>query len=179
MARQSFCQKTQEFQLTRPSHVSPAVTRVEMTQIVLPSHTNNHGTAFGGQIAAWCDICAAVAAQRFCRGPVVTASMDQLHFIRPVLRGMVVVLRASVNRVWRTSMEVGVRVETEDPLSGEREQCCTAYLTFVALPRAEGEPVTLPTLDTVGDAIAIRREREADLRRAARLRIRDERRQLD
>jgi len=165
--------------LTRPSHVSPVQTHVEMTQIVLPSHTNNHGTAFGGQIAAWCDICAAVAAQRFCRAPVVTASMDQLHFMRPVLRGMVVVLQACVNRAWRTSMEVGVRVETEDPITGAREQCCTAYLTFVALPSADGAKVALPTLDTAGNSTAIRREREADLRRAARLRIRDERRQLD
>jgi len=164
--------------LTAVSSVLSARTRVEMTQIVLPSHTNNHGTAFGGQIAAWCDICAAVAAQRFCRRPVVTASMDQLHFIRPVLRGMVVVLRACVNRAWRTSMEVGVRVETEDPLTGERELCCTAYLTFVALPDEDGQRAQVPSLDTTGDAVATRRVREADLRREARLRIRAERRKM-
>ena len=89
----------------------PDVSCVEMTQIVLPGDTNNHGTAFGGQIAAWCDICAAVAAQRFCRLPVVTASMDQLHFLQPVKKGMVVILRSQVNQAWKTSMEVGVRVE--------------------------------------------------------------------
>ena len=63
------------------SRRTPLDSRVEMTQIVLPTHTNNHGTAFGGQVAAWCDICAAVSAQRFCRSAVVTASMDQLHFL--------------------------------------------------------------------------------------------------
>jgi len=143
-----------------------------MTQIVLPTHTNNHGTAFGGQIAAWCDICAAVAAQRFARGAVVTASMDQLHFLLPVRRGMVVVLLGEVNRAWRTSMEVGVRVEAEDPATGARVHCCTAYLTFVGLD-AEGRPRQLPALDVSGDEVAARRFEEAGLRRAARLKMRE------
>jgi len=146
-----------------------------MTQIVLPEHTNNHGTTFGGQIAAWVDICAAVSAQRFCRRPVVTASMDQLHFLRPVRRGMVVVLLSRVNRAWRTSMEVGVRVEAEDPLTGLRESCCTAYLTFVGLGD-DNRPRALPALDPGEDPSAARRWREAGLRRQARLRMREERR---
>ncbi len=156
--------------------VHPEQTRVEMTQIVLPTHTNNHGTAFGGQIAAWCDICAAVSAQRFARGVVVTASMDQLHFLLPVRRGMVVVLLGQVNRAWRTSMEVGVRVEAEDPATGERVHCCTAYLTFVGLDPA-GRPRTLPALDFAGEAVAARRFEEAGLRRDARLKMRDVRRE--
>jgi acyl-CoA hydrolase len=153
----------------------PSETAVEMTQIVLPSHTNNHGTAFGGQIAAWCDICAAVAAQRFCRGPVVTASMDQLHFLLPARRGMVVILRAQINRAWRTSMEIGVRVETEDPFTGEKQHCCSAYLTFVSLD-SEGAPVAVPTLDTSSDPVWQRRSEEAQWRRDARLRMRELRR---
>ena len=155
--------------------VLPADTAVEMTQIVLPSHANNHGTAFGGQIAAWCDICAAVSAQRFCRGPVVTASMDQLHFLLPARRGMVVILRSQVNQAWKTSMEVGVRVETEDPLTGERKHCCSAYLTFVSLG-PDGSPVPVPSLDTASDPGQQRRAKEAQWRRDARLRMRELRR---
>ncbi|MEC7986784.1 MAG: acyl-CoA thioesterase [Myxococcota bacterium] len=146
--------------------------RVEMTELVLPSHTNNHNTAFGGQIAAWCDICAAVAAQRFCRKPVVTASMDELHFLHPVKRGMVVILRAQVNQAWQTSMEIGVRVEAEDPLSGETVHCCSAYLTFVAL-NAHGKPCQIPKLDMMGNEEYKMRGQEAQLRRDARLKMRE------
>ncbi len=145
-------------------------TITEMTQLLLPTHTNNHGNAFGGQIAAWCDICAAVAAQRLCRGPVVTASMDQLHFLRPVRKGMVVVLKARVNRTWRSSMEVGVRVEAEDPSSGARAHCCSAYLTFVRLD-GHGRPAPIPELIVGDDTHARRRWAEADERRQARLAV--------
>ncbi len=145
--------------------------KVEMTELVLPSHTNNHNTAFGGQIAAWCDICAAVAAQRFCRLPVVTASMDELHFLYPVKRGMVVILRSQVNQAWRTSMEVGVRVEAEDPLTGETVHCCSAYLTFVALD-GSAKPCQIPRLDMMNNEEYILRGKEAQLRRDARLRMR-------
>ena len=146
--------------------------RVEMTELVLPSHTNNHNTAFGGQIAAWCDICAAVAAQRFCRRPVVTASMDELHFMYPVKRGMVVILRSQINQAWRTSMEIGVRVEAEDPLTGETVHCCSAYLTFVALDE-QGKPSQIPKLDMMDNEEYILRGKEAQLRRDARLRMRE------
>lgn len=146
-----------------------------MHQIVLPTHTNNHNTVFGGQIAAWCDICAAISAQRYCRGAVVTASMDQLHFLRPVRKGMVVVLRSQVNQAWRTSMEVGVRVDAEDPATGSVVHCCTAYLTFVALD-AHGQPRPVPPIDTGDDPALIRRAREAVERRDSRLRMREIRR---
>ena len=85
--------------LTIPAHR----TDVEMTQIVLPSHANNHGTVFGGQMAAWIDVCAAVSAQRFARKAVVTASMDEIHFVQPT--SMVVILKARVNSPvrWRSA----------------------------------------------------------------------------
>ncbi|MBM76124.1 MAG: acyl-CoA thioesterase [Proteobacteria bacterium] len=143
-----------------------------MTQLVLPSHTNNHGTAFGGQIAAWCDISAAVSAQRFCRAPVVTASMDQLHFLRPVRQGMVVILRSQVNRSWTTSLEVGVRVEAEDPFSGATVHCCSAYLTFVALD-AHGSPRRVPVVDLDNNELWMRRAKEAEWRRDSRLKMRE------
>ena len=147
-------------------------TLTEMTQILLPGHTNALGDAFGGQIAAWVDVCAAVSAQRFCRGPVVTASMDQLHFLRPVRRGMVVVLQARINQAWRTSMEIGVRVDAEDPATGQRQHCCSAYLTFVKLD-PDGRPAAVPALDPGPDPIALRRQHEAELRRESRLALRD------
>ena len=98
-----------------PDVVGTEATRVVMTQIVLPENTNNHGTILGGQLVAWMVICGAVAAQRFARGPVVTASIDQLEFVAPVRQGMIVELRGQVNPAWRTSMEVGVRVRRRSP----------------------------------------------------------------
>ena len=151
---------------------TPEDTRVEMTQLVLPSHTNNHGTAFGGQIAAWVDICAAVSAQRFCRMPVVTASMDALHFLHPVHKGMVVILKSTVNSAWNTSMEIGVRIESEHPLTGERLHCCSAYLTFVAIDES-GHKQQLPILNCEPEDQWIRRRNEAQERRDLRLKVRE------
>ncbi len=155
--------------------VSASATDVEMTQIVLPSHANNHGTVFGGQMAAWIDICAAVSAQRFARKAVVTASIDEIHFVTPVRRGMVVVLKARVNQAWSTSMEVGVRVEAEDPRTGDTVHCCTAYTTFVAI-NDDGRPSRVPELDTTTDADAGARAEEAQARRDNRLAMRKKRR---
>lgn len=146
-------------------------TEVEMTQMVLPSDTNNHGTAFGGQIAAWVDICAAVSAQRFCRNHVVTASMDALHFMHPVHKGMVVILKSRVNCAWETSMEVGVRVEAENPLTGDILHCCSAYLTFVSINET-GKPQPLPKLDSCDDPELLSHLEKANIRRKMRLEIR-------
>lgn len=163
--------------MNQKSTVSFRETKVQMTQIVMPSDTNNHGTAFGGKIAAWCDICASVSAQRFCRTPVVTASMDSLHFLRPVKHGMVVLLNGVVSRAWRTSIEVCVRVDTEDPFTGEVANCCEAFLTFVAIDK-DGKPVPVPDIDVEDDADAIRRREEAEIRRVNRLEVRTLRQQL-
>jgi len=152
-----------------------AETDVEMTQIVLPSHTNNHGTVFGGQMAAWIDICAAVSAQRFARKAVVTASIDEIHFVSPVRRGMVVVLKSRVNQAWGSSMEVGVRVEAEDPRTGDTVHCCTAYSTFVAI-NDDGRPSAVPRFDPGDDEAARTRAHEAQERRDHRLIMRKKRR---
>lgn len=151
-----------------------SVTRTVATQIVLPQFTNAHGTVFGGQIAAWIDICAAVSAQRYSRGAVVTASIDQLHFLAAVKQGMVVELQSQVNMAWNSSMEVGVRIEAEDPLAGTRQHCCSAYLTFVALD-GQGHPRTLPPFDPGPDPQDQRRARQAQERRALRLQVREAR----
>jgi acyl-CoA hydrolase len=106
-----------------------------MTWIVMPTQTNALGTVFGGQVMAWIDVAAAVSAQRFCRSDVVTASMDSLVFRAPAHQGDVVVLRAAVNWAGTTSMEIGVRVESEDVYTGQRQHTASAFLTFVALDR--------------------------------------------
>lgn len=149
----------------------PADSAVETTQIVLPTHTNRFGTIFGGQIMAWIDITGGVAAMRHASRLVVTASMDQLHFLHGARTGDVVVLRAQVNYAGSTSMEVGVRVDSEDPVTGERRHTATAYLTFVAVDR-DGRPASVPPV-LVESEDDQRRYRKAELRRAERLRVRE------
>lgn len=119
--------------------------QVVMTELVLPSHSNSFGNVFGGVIMSWIDIAAAIAAQRHSHMNVVTASIDSLSFVAPVRVGWVVNLKASVNFAGRTSMEVGVRVDAENPVTGEMFHTASAYLTFVALDR-NGKPVSVPGL---------------------------------
>src|ERR1700754_4028460 len=125
---------------------TPAYSRVEMTQIVMPTHTNGvGGVLFGGMLVQWIDVCAAVSAMRHCGGEAVTASIDRLDFLVPIRVGDVVVLQSMVNFASRTSMEVGCRVETEDPTTGEKRYTTKAYLTFVATDAA-GRPRPVPAL---------------------------------
>jgi len=146
---------------------TPRASRVVMTETVMPGDGNALGSAFGGRIAQWIDVAAAIACQRHCRRRVVTASMDDLHFLKPIRVGMIVELRAQVNATFRTSMEAGVRIESESPLTGERAHVCSAYLTFVAQDE-HGRPVEVPplVLETEEDR---RREQDAKRRRAVRL----------
>lgn len=149
--------------------VHGSATRVELTQLVLPQYTNAIGTIFGGQVAAWIDMCAAISAQRFCRTQVVTVSIDELHFLHPIQRGHIAIFRSCVNAAWNRSVEVGVRVEGEDPLTGERTHTASAYTTFVSL--VDGRPSAVPAL-LVDSAEELRRQAEAELRRGSRLRHR-------
>ncbi len=140
---------------------------VEMTQLVMPSHANRLNTAFGGQVVSWVDLAAGIAAQRHTRMPCVTASIDQLSFLSPIHVGDVVILRARLNAVFGTSMEIEVVVEAEDLGTGVRRPCCDAFLTFVALG-PDGKPARAPLLLTETEAEA-RRQAEARERRAARI----------
>ena len=155
---------------------APSNTVVEMNQIVLPQHTNALGTAFGGTIMSWVDICAALCAQRHCRRAVVTASMDQLDFVMPVRQGQMVNLRGMVNFVGRTSMEVGVRVEAEDMLTGLRVHAASAYLTFVALD-GEGKPCVVRAL-APETGLEKQRCEEAQARRQQRLDLAAQRKRI-
>ena len=133
---------------------------------------NSAGFVHGGVVMKLCDEAAGIAAIRHCRGRVVTAAMDRMTFILPVNVGELVTCSASVNAAWRTSMEVGVRVEAESPLTGERRHTSTAYLTMVAVDD-EGTPTPVPPLTAESDAQR-RRQREAELRRRNRLAERDQ-----
>lgn len=117
----------------------------EFTHLVLPPDTNALGTIFGGRIMEWVDIGAAIVASRHCRMVAVTASMDALHFISPIKLGDIVILKASINFTHKTSMEVGVRIESEDPKTGQRHHTASAYLTFVALDDS-GVPTEVPLI---------------------------------
>jgi acyl-CoA hydrolase len=138
-----------------------------MTELVLPQHSNAIGTAFGGTVLAWIDVCAAIAAQRHCGRVAVTAAIDQVNFLAPIRVGDVVVLTARVNAAFRTSLEVEVEVQVEDRATLHRRPCVDAFLTFVAVDD-EGKPAPVPPLlcETADDE---RRQREAEARRARRL----------
>jgi acyl-CoA hydrolase len=154
--------------MVNPKPVSQS--RVEHTHLVMPGDANNLGTAFGGMIMQWTDAAAAMAGMRHARRPVVTVSIDQLTFLAPILIGHMALLTAQVNAVFSTSMEIGVEVSSEAPLTGERRKCCDAFLTFVALG-PDRRPSAVPPL-LVETEEERRREREARVRRDARLALR-------
>ncbi|MGA7159540.1 MAG: acyl-CoA thioesterase [Bacteroidota bacterium] len=144
--------------------------QVEMTQLVLPNDTNRLGNLLGGQLMHWIDLAAAIAASRHSRRVCVTASVDDLNFIHPIKQGEVVILRASVNCVFRTSMEVGVKVLCENLLTGKVLHANSAYLTFVSIDE-NGTPVESPRLRLEKDDEK-RRHADAVRRREERLRRR-------
>ncbi len=114
-----------------------------MTQLVLPGDANTLGNAFGGKILQWIDIAAGVAARRHAGGVAVTASIDSVQFKQPVLLGDIVVLRATLTRAWRTSMEIYVSVDCDGIDGGEDRHAVSAFLTFVAIDE-EGRPRPVP-----------------------------------
>ncbi|HLF15150.1 MAG TPA: acyl-CoA thioesterase [Bacteroidota bacterium] len=141
--------------------------QVEMTQLVLPNDTNYLGNLLGGRLMEWMDIAAAISAQRHSNRICVTAAVDNLVFHQPIRLGEVVTLRASVNRVFGSSMEVGVRVTAENQLTGIRKTANTAYLTFVAVSEG-GTPEKVDLIHPV-TAEERRRYRQALVRRNSRL----------
>ena len=141
--------------------------KVEMTELVLPNDTNQLGNLLGGRLMHWIDIAAALAAMRHSGRVCVTAGVDNMSFHAPIRLGAMVILRASVNRVFNTSMEVGVRVDVENPRDGSSFHANTAYLTFVGLDE-NGKPVPAPPVTPESDE-EIRRFESAEVRRQTRL----------
>ncbi len=143
----------------------------EYSELALPNDANNLGNVLGGKVMHLVDLAAAMAAIRHARRPCVTASVDSLHFLHPVRIGQLIVLRSSVNRVFRTSMEVGVQVETETLLTGEKLHTCSAYLTFVALD-SNGKATEIPPVIPETEE-EMRRYEQAGERREYRLAMRN------
>jgi acyl-CoA hydrolase len=147
----------------RPASASQA----ELIRWMSITDANSAGFVHGGTVMKLCDEAAGIAAIKHCRRRVVTAAIDRMTFLHPVHVGQLLTCRATVNAVWTTSMEVGVRVESESPLSGEVRHTSTAYLTMVVLDD-EGRPTQAPPL-VAESQMEQRRMREAELRRRIRL----------
>ena len=146
-------------------------TQHETSQLMMPQHSNNLNNVFGGVILSMMDTAAAVSAIRHARMSCVTVSVDRVDFREPIHVGDLVVMKASVNYVGRTSMEVGVRVEAEELTTGRRRHTNSCYLTFVAIDR-NGRPIEVPPLRPE-TADEIRRHEAAKERRRRRLEERD------
>src|SRR5215467_11502738 len=155
-----------------------SASRSEMAEVVLPATTNPLGKLLGGHVMHLVDIAAAMAASRHSNSYVVTASVDYIDFRNPVNIGEIVHLKAQVNRVFLTSMEVGVKVFSENALTGERKHTTTAYVTFVALDALTRQPKTVPPL-ILKTAEEKRRWREAGERRKVRLALRFKKRKRE
>lgn len=145
----------------------PADSFTEMVQVVLPNDANPLGFILGGTVMHLIDIAGAIACHRHSRTRVVTAAVDGLQFLHPIKVGDLILLRARVTAAFRTSIEVQVEVFSESTLTGERQQTCLAYLTFVAIDE-HGERVPVPPLqlETAEDH---RFAQDAEVRRRARL----------
>ncbi len=148
------------------------------TYKVFPNDLNSYGTAFGGMIMAICDRTALVVAERHSKKTCVTASVDSMHFLRPAGQGDILLFSAAINRTWRTSMEIGVKVIAEHYITGEKRHILSAYFTFIALDEnrqpTEVPPVTPETplekrrFEEANDRRE-HRKTEAEARRAKRL----------
>jgi acyl-CoA hydrolase len=145
--------------------------RSEYTYAALANDANPLGNVLGGRVMHLVDMCGWLAAQRHARRPTVTAAIDQMSFMQPVPIGQLVILRSSVNRVFHTSMEVGVKVWVENPQTGEVRHTSSAYLTFVAIGE-NGEPAAVAPVIAESEEEK-RRYHEAGRRRAQRLAARN------
>jgi acyl-CoA hydrolase len=142
----------------------------EYSELALPNDSNGLGNVLGGKVMHLVDLAGALAAMRHARCPVVTASIDHMNFLHPVHIGQLVILRSSVNRVFQTSLEVGVKVWVEDLLKGDLQHTSSAYLTFVAID-AQGKRVPVaPVIPETEEEK--RRYTEALARREYRLEMR-------
>ncbi|MBL8179442.1 MAG: acyl-CoA thioesterase [Bryobacterales bacterium] len=144
----------------------------EISEMALPTHANPLGNLLGGRVMHLVDIAAALAAMRHARCSVVTASIDHMNFLYPIHIGELVLLKASVNRVFTTSMEVGVKVLVENLRTGAVRHTSSAYLTFVAIDE-EGKKIALPQALPETDE-EIRRYQKAGERRKIRLEMRQQ-----
>ncbi|KPK05414.1 MAG: hypothetical protein AMS20_06630 [Gemmatimonas sp. SG8_28] len=151
-----------------------SASQTTMTELMMPNMANTLGNVFGGVILSLIDRVAAVAAIRHAGGPCVTVSVDQVDFREPIHVGELVIARASVNFVGRTSLEIGVRIEAEHVPSGRRRHTNSCYVTFVAIDADERPRPVAPIVPETAEQK--RRHADAQARRALRQRHREERR---
>jgi acyl-CoA hydrolase len=144
----------------------------DYSEFALPNDANAYGNVLGGKVMHLVDLAGAMAAMRHARVPMVTASIDHMNFLHPIHIGQLILLKASVNRVFRTSMEVGVKVFVEDLMTGQKRHTSSAYLTFVALDQ-DGKRLPIPQLIPESDDER-RRYEEAGKRRKYRLEARED-----
>ena len=164
--------------MTDPTHQPRPVrdSHSEMAEIVLPNDANPLGALLGGRLMHWIDLAGAMAAHRHSRSYAVTASVDRIDFLVPVRVGSLVILRSSVNRVFRTSMEVGVKVWVENYIEDSCRHVASAHLTFVAVDRAGNRLHVVPVVPETDEEK--RRFDDAGRRREARNAERERRRKL-
>ena len=143
-------------------------THVIMHELVLPNDTNLLGNVLGGRVMHLMDMCAAMSAYKHARTAVVTASVDRLDFLAPAKMGEIMILRSSINYSGKSSMEVGVRIESENPKTGDIYHTSSAYLTFVSL-NDNGKPQRVDNIIPEND-IEIRRFKEGEIRHEERKR---------
>jgi acyl-CoA hydrolase len=155
-----------------PKSVAASAIR-DQTSIVFPNDLNTLGTLFGGRVLEQADRVAAVVSHRHSGGVCVTLGVDSVRFLAPARRGDILIFQAAVNRVWRTSMEVGVKVLTENFKTLTRQHIFSAYFTFVAV-NDELQPIPIAAVIPETDD-EHRRYRQADGRRQARLAVKIER----
>lgn len=129
----------------KASTKSPSESYIEMREIVLPQHSNAHGTIFGGTVMSWIDIAAAMVAQKHCNMPCVTVSVDSISFNAPIKIGNHVYIQAKLIYTGKTSMEVYVKVFSENPYTANSSLTTEAFLTFVGLDD-NGKPSLIPQL---------------------------------
>jgi acyl-CoA hydrolase len=146
-------------------------TQVIMHELVLPNDTNLLGNVLGGRVMHLMDMCAAMSAYKHARTAVVTASVDQLDFLAPVKMGDIMILKSSVNYTGKSSMEVGVRIESENPKTGSIYHTSSAYLTFVSLNdngKPQGVPMVTPETDVEKQRFEEGRARHEERKRRLR-----------
>ena len=141
-------------------------THVIMHELILPNDTNLLGNVLGGRVMHLMDMCAAMSASKHARTAVVTASVDRLDFLAPIKMGGIMILKSSVNYTGKSSMEVGVRIESENPKTGDTNHTSSAYLTFVSL-NDNGKPQRVENIEPEND-IEIRRFNEGKIRHEER-----------
>ena len=141
-------------------------THVIMHELILPNDTNLLGNVLGGRVMHLMDMCAAMSAYKHARTAVVTASVDRLDFLAPAKMGEIMILKSSVNYTGKSSMEVGVRIESENPKTGDMYHTSSAYLTFVSL-NENGKPQRVDDINPESD-VEIRRFNEGQIRHEER-----------